>query len=304
MAQFLQMFTIQMSSLIYLLLGIFAYRRQIITDKNRSAFIQFILNILMPIMVFYSFRKVNLEILKNGFIAIVAATIIYSLTYLIGRFIFRNYPDRQRKILEYALLVNNAGLGGQPLSGLMYGDVGLILAAMYLVPHRIFMWTLGIVILEGDDRQSSGDWVGKALRNPAIIAVAVGIIWGLLEIPLPEFIDRSFASLSAIVQPLAMIIIGSIIATVKLEKLFEKGVLVYTAWRLFLISGLVILVCRLLSLPTNLTGVLTIMTAMPAGTTTALLASQYNLDETIASKIVLVTTLLSIITVPFMMIFI
>lgn len=42
------------------------------------------------------------------------------------------------------------------------------------------------------------------------------------------------------------------------------------------------------------------MTAMPAGTTTALLAAQYDLDPEYASKLVFVTTLASVFTVPLM----
>ena len=97
--------------------------------------------------------------------------------------------------------------------------------------------------------------------------------------------------------------IGSIIAAIDFRSIHEKGVWRYTLIRLILIPFSVLMGCKMFHLDETLTGVLTIMSAMPAGTTTALLATQYGLDETLASKVAFITTLLSIITVPIMMLF-
>lgn len=301
--QFYQMLDLQLSVFIYLLVGVFSYKIGIINEKNRSQFVHLILTILMPMLVFNSFRNLTLEILTLGLWALIGSTIIYTLTYFLGAFTFRGFPDRKKRILHYATLVNNAGLGGQPLSFSMYGDLGALFSSIYLVPHRIFMWTVGITILDHEKEESHSAFY-KLMRNPSIIAVVLGIIRGLLQIPFPEFLDRSIATMGSTVSPLAAIIIGSIIADIDLRSLNEKGVLRYTIIRLVLIPFAVLFVSKTIGLDETLTGVLTIMSAMPAGTTTALLAAQYDLDEELSSKVVFVTTILSIITVPAMMLFI
>lgn len=300
--QFYQMLDLQLSVLIYLLVGVFSYKKQMITDDNRNQFINLILNILMPALVFNSFKELTPEILKLGLWALMGSTVIYIASHLIGMLAFSDFQPSQRKILHYATLVNNAGLGGQPLSYSMYGNLGALFASIYLVPHRIFMWSLGIKILS-DDNQSDHSVLYKLIRNPSIIAVVLGLIRGLLQINLPSFIDRSIATMGSIVSPLAAIIIGSIIATIDFNSLFDKGVIRYTLIRLIAIPLSVIFISRLINLDETLIGVLAIMSAMPAGTTTALLAAQYKLDVNLASKIVFITTILSILTVPAMMLF-
>lgn len=302
MDQFYQMLDLQLSVLMYLLVGVFAYRKKMITEENRTQFIHLILNILMPALVFNSFKELTPEILRLGLWALIGSTVIYTVTYFIGAFLFRNFEDRKGKILHYATLVNNAGLGGQPLSYSMYGDLGSLFAAIYLVPHRIFMWTLGIKIL-ADEEAEEKSVLYKLLHNPSIIAVFLGLIRGLLQIELPSFIDRSIETMGSTVSPLAAIIIGSIIATIDFRVLFERGVFRYTFVRLIASPLIVLEVSKLIGLNETLIGVFTIMSAMPAGTTTALLAAQYNLDEELSSKIVFVTTILSIFTVPAMMLF-
>lgn len=302
--QFYQMLDLQLSTLVYLAIGVFAYRKHMITDNNRNQLISFILNVLMPALVFNSFKAVTPEILKTGLWAFVGSSLIYSFYALIGRFAYRDIAESKRKVLDYATLVNNAGLAGQPLSLSMYGNVGALYASIFLVPHRIFMWSLGLKILDGEQTEKTGpSTLSKLLRNPSIIAVFFGLARGLLQINLPSFLDRSIVTMASIVSPFSRIIIGSIIATISIDSLFEKGVLRYTIIRLFLIPLSVLSISKFIGLDETLIGVFTIMSSMPAGTTTALLAADYNLDEAFASKIVFVTTILSVITVPIIMLF-
>lgn len=302
--QFYQMLDLQLSTLVYLAIGVFAYRKEMITDNNRNQLISLILNVLMPTLVFNSFKAVTPEILMTGLWAFIGSTLIYSLYAIIGRFAYRDIEESKRKVLDYATLVNNAGLAGQPLSLSMYGNVGALYASIFLVPHRIFMWSLGVSILDDRQAETQGpSTLSKLLRNPSIIAVFFGLARGLLQIELPPFLDRSIVTIASIVSPFSRIVIGSIIATISIHSLFEKGVLRYTIIRLFLIPLTVLSISKMIGLDETLIGVFTIMSSMPAGTTTALLAAEYDLDEAFASKIVFVTTILSIITVPIIMLF-
>lgn len=302
--QFYQMLGLQLSTLVYLAIGVFAYKKEMINDANRNQLISLILNVLMPALVFNSFKSITPQILKTGLWAFIGSALIYSFYALVGRLAYRDIEASKRKVLDYATLVNNAGLAGQPLSLSMYGNVGALYASIFLVPHRIFMWSLGVKILDEDHRQSKGpSTFSKLLSNPSIIAVFFGLARGLLQIELPTFLDRSIVTMASIVSPFSRIIIGSIIATISLDSLFEKGVLRYTLIRLFLIPLTVLSISKMIGLDKTLIGVFTIMSSMPAGTTTALLAADYHLDEAFASKIVFVTTILSVITVPMIMLF-
>lgn len=302
--QFFQMLDLQLTFLLNILIGVFAYRTKMITNDNRPHFISLILNIFLPAMVFNSFKNLTPDLLRAGFIVLIASFIIYSLTYILGYLFYRDFEEKKRRILHYATLVNNVGLAGQPLSAGMYGDIGTFYASIYLVPHRIFMWTVGLTVLSTEKTTNQKSAFLKLVRNPSIIALVLGLVRGVFQIPLPDFINRSMGQLGAIVSPLAAILIGSIIATIELSSLFEKGVLRFTFIRLIAIPGTVLAICKLIGLDGPLVGVLMIMTSMPAGTTTALLAQSYGLDEQLASKAIFVSTIMAVITVPTMMLFI
>ena len=53
-----------------------------------------------------------------------------------------------------------------------------------------------------------------------------------------------------------------------------------------------------------LTGVSLILTGMPAGSTSALLAAKYGADEDYASRCIITTTIMSLVTIPLLMLFI
>ena len=62
---FIQMVNIQAALLLYLLCGVLCRRLRIITPDNQQNFIDLLLTILMPCMVFNSFRSITLEMLRN-----------------------------------------------------------------------------------------------------------------------------------------------------------------------------------------------------------------------------------------------
>ena len=78
----------------------------------------------------------------------------------------------------------------------------------------------------------------------------------------------------------------------------DRGSLYYCAVRLILIPGLVYLGCRIAGLEEMVTGVSVLLSAMPAASVTAVMASKYQQDAPFAAKIVALSTILSMITAP------
>ncbi len=106
----------------------------------------------MPCMVFDSFKSVTVDILKEGFLALLISFGVCLLTSVIGRFIYSYAPENQRNILRYGTLINNAGFAGLPVVQSMFGAEGLILASIFLISIRIFMWSAGITMLSEEKK--------------------------------------------------------------------------------------------------------------------------------------------------------
>ena len=100
MAQFKQMLEIQMVIFIYLLVGAICKKNNIITKESQQKLIPFILNGLMPIMTFHSFKAVTLEMMEKAFIVLIIAIVICIVSLMLAKFIYRKYPVDKQKILQ------------------------------------------------------------------------------------------------------------------------------------------------------------------------------------------------------------
>ena len=296
---FYQMVNIQTVLLCYILCGFLCKKKKIITSENQQAFVNLLLGILMPCMVFDSFKNITVSMLKNSVTMLMVSLGICLLAFVIGKVLYQRFPEEQRNILRYATLINNAGFAGLSLTQEVFGSEGVLYASVFLIPIRIFMWSAGITMLS-KQKANVKDTIIRLLKNPCIIAVFLGMLRGMMKISLPIFLENTIAALSACVSPFSMMIIGAIIANVKLRGIFDKGVLLYTAMRLFILPVIALCLCRGVGLNEVVAGTAMILTSMPAATTTALLAAKYNADVEFASKLVFVTTVLSLFTAPFL----
>lgn len=198
------MLSIQLTLIVYLIARIICFRLSIVTKENRKQFIRFILTILMACMFFNSFKEVTLSMIKEVFLAVLISLVTCLLASLLGRVIYQNVSETRRNIMRYGTVINNAGFAGLPIVGSMFGNEGLILASIFIIPIRIFIWSAGITMLS-QEKQSKKLIIFQLLKNPSINAVFWGLFGGLLKIELPPFIDSVLVSMSDAVSPLAMI---------------------------------------------------------------------------------------------------
>lgn len=299
MEAFIRMVNQQMVLFIYLVVGAYAKKRQIITKEVQGKFIDFILFVAMPCMVFQSFnRPLTLELVRQMGVLLLVAFGICIVAMLLGRVIYNRYPEEKRNIMRYATLVNNAGFAGLPMAEGVYGDIGTFYASIAILPNRIFMWSAGISLFQKADMKTM---VKNVMLNPNIIAIYLGLFRSFLNFSLPSFLDKALNGIGGIVAPLSMVVVGAILADVPIRSVLEKGVLYLSFVRLILLPVLAAAILKFIGAEPVTAGVSLILTSMPAGTSTALLAAKYGADTEFASKCVFVTTVLSLITVPLMM---
>lgn len=301
MEMFTKMLQLQMVLMIYLFVGFLARKKQIITEDNVTKFIDLVLRLLMPCMVFQSFHQtLTFEKLRQAGVLLLVSFGVGIFCIFVGKICYRKYPYEKKSILQYATLVNNAGFAGMPMTEGVYGVEGLFYASIAIIPNRIYMWSAGISLFTTAPLIQR---IKSVALNPNIIAVVLGLIRALAEIEFPGFLDKGLTNMGNMVAPFSMIIVGSILAEVDIKTVIDKDVLYLALIRLICIPALVGLFMKLMPVDATAAGALLVLNSMPAGTTTALMAAKYGADVQFASKCVFVTTVLSLITVPLMMFF-
>ncbi|MFA7435534.1 MAG: AEC family transporter [Bacilli bacterium] len=139
--------------------------------------------------------------------------------------------------------------------------------------------------------------------NIGVIAVIVGILIYLFQIELLYFIDKSITSFGLMTIPLSMLIIGGILSKIKLRDLFKsKSIYLLSLLRLLLIPLVVLGFLYLLEIDKIIISVSVLVIAMPVAITLPVLTQRYNGDTDFATKTVIISTFLSILTTPIIVI--
>ena len=214
---------------------------------------------------------------------------------LLNMFLWRRFDSRRQINLKYGTICSNAGFMGLPISLAVFGSTGLLYASVALLPIRLFMWSAGLSLYTATTKKQ----VLKTLAtHPCIIAVFVGFALMVSGLELPVFLNDTINSLGNCCTALSMVVIGAILSDVNPRTVLEPAVIYYVIIRLIAIPAVLYGILLLLHVDGLVTGIIVILSAMPAGSTTAMLAQKYDQDPEFASKMVFLSTLVSLVTLP------
>ena len=292
---------IQSVLFVYLLIGILCRKTGLVAGSARQSFTNFLLYVSLPCMVFQSFdMEFTWQTMKQGALAFVIALATAMAALVFGKIAYRRVPADQRCIMEYGTLVNNAGFVGLPVVESAYGQAGLFLGSLFIIPNRIMMWSAGISLFTDAPLKQR---VKSVLLNPGIIAVWLGFARMMFRPALPSFAVRAVSALGAMSGPLSMIVIGMILSDIDVRSLLEPKAFVLVAVRQFLFPLAALAVLRLLGADALTTNIAVVITGMPIGSSTAILADKYGANAAFASKCVFVSTVTSLVTIPILTLF-
>ena len=291
------LFNMQIMLFLVMLLGVYLRKSGMINEDGKNMISNLVINVTLPASILKSFQMEMTQDIFLSCLEVTAVAILIQIgAFLLGRFLYNRYEDRRKKVLQYATICSNAGVLGNAIAEGIFGEMGLLYASIYVIPQRVFMWSVGLsYFTEAPDGRKL---IKKVLTHPCIIAVILGFPVMIFQIPIPEFLSMTIRTVAGANTFLAMLLIGTILARVKVCEMADKDVWYYTAVRLILVPALVWAGCSLAGADSLVTGVCVVLSGMPAASTTAALASRYQEDEIFATKCVVFSTLMSMVSVP------
>ncbi len=289
---------IDMQLMMFLLVGIgfFIRKKGIVNTEGRMNMIDLCLYITLPFNVLHSFmRKWDWNLFIACGVILLLSAGYNAISVFLSNILYKNQEANRQKSLKYGTIISNSGFLGNPMVEGIYGSEGLLYAALFMLPVRIVMWTIGIAVFLKGRREKL--WK-NVLTHPCIVAIYAGVIIMVCGIQFPAFVEKTIIGISGCNTPLSMMLIGMMLAEVKPKGLIDKTMVFYTAIRLFVIPTVVFALTAFLPIDTMLRGITVIMAGMPAPITTALLSAKYGGDEKYATGMVFLSTILSLITLP------
>jgi len=276
------------------LVGAACRRLSFLNDETIQGVTKLVVNITVPcLMIANMQRPFDVAVLKNFLITLALSTAFILASIALGLFLFRKRSHSKRVVLANMLGFSNCGFMGYPIIMAINPD-WMIYAVAYNVSFTFITWTVGVSLYQGKENMS----LKRALFNPNVLASVAGFILFCLSITLPAILGEVFSMLGGLTTPLTMLLIGTRMVGLHLRDFKDMDYHLSACLRNVLLPLAVYVLLRPFPLSPAVFGTLFLLTAMPAGTMTAMQAELYGGDAVFASRAIAYSTLLSLLTVP------
>ena len=279
-------------------IGAICYKVKLITDEGKKQLSTLVMYIVNPLLIFLAYQTdFNKDLLAGlGWVAVMAI-ITYAAFIIISNIFLKDKEGREAAIERFSVVYSNCGFMGTPLILGVFGSEGVVLQNGFITIFNLCVWTHGLMTIKGENDKKS---ILRAFKTPALISVCLGLICFFLQIKIPEIPKTALNHVAEMTTPLAMLIAGASIAGSDILKCL-KNPRVYLITFLKLIVFPIIGLFLIIFLPASETAKLItlIEIACPTATIGMMFAITYNKNSEYCSQIFAVTTLLSMVTLPF-----
>ena len=285
-----------------MIMGYLIVKLGILKGSDSKSLSVIIVYLATPCMIINAFQiDATPEVQKGLVLACIAATAVHIL-YLAVTAVLRK-PLHLNVIECTTMIYTNASILVIPLVQKLFGQEYVIYTSAFIMVQIILLWTHCKSLLCGEQKI---DWK-KIIGNINIISIIIGIILFALHIQLPDGAQNVLNRMSNLMGPLGMLLAGMVIADIPLKTVFtRKRNYLPTVSRLLIYPMLVLPLMKGIYLFSNLTDAKNVLMIVylasitPACAAVTSMAQLYDSDAAYSSSLYVLTTLLSVMTMPVM----
>jgi auxin efflux carrier (AEC) len=294
-------------------LGYILRRRKRFGDEFKGSVSFLVMNIGLPASIFVSVLKYldrsKLASLSSGLLyVLVSFACGYAIAWLLSRGL-RIRPGRRGIFINMFVNANTIFIG-LPLNLALFGQISMPYFLIYYVVNTVSTWAIGIFFISGDDptrgdrpwTRRGFDW--RRLLPAPLLGFVVALIWLLIGIPVPGWMDGTLSMVGGIVTPLSLIYIGIVLADAGLKSIrFDRDTIWALIGRFAIAPGLMVAIILLFrhggtAIPTVESSTLIVQAGAPGLAVLPILAEQSHGDVTYATNVVTTSTVLFVVVVP------
>lgn len=285
-----------------ILIGFLVSKTYTFNEETRTLFITLIINTGMPAIILSSIFKVEIDqsMFRNILLILVIAIIISIIGIIIGLLCANLFHNENK--LESAILsgLGNTGFIGIPLCAVLFGPEGALYAAIFDAGIDITIWTVGVALLNSEERFSLKSL--KEMINIPFITIIVGLFLAYVGYKPPFVIGETIDYLAAFVIPLAMFFIGGLIGTMNKSEITRTRHIIWLPLviKLLILPFVGLMIVHLFSVKGFLAHLILIQSMMPSITLASILFSKYKRDARYGAIVTITSTILSLPLIPIM----
>ena len=292
----------QMLVMLFLLVaGVIAAKAGVMDGETTKRFTNFNLLIPQTCMILSSILGADIDVPPLRVLGILGTGVImYAILVALGMLAPQVYrcPQSDKGVYSFMTIFGNVGFMGIPVAGALFGSAASLYAALLNIPFNLLAYTFGIALLsyKGGEREPI-HW--KLLLNVPLIASAASIALLCFHVKLTGPFGQAVDMLGDMILPSSMVIIGATLGQQNLKEVFgDWRVYLFAPMRLVVVPVVLWAILHLFVKDSVFLVTMTLQGAMPVAAFATMLSIQYGGNVQLASKTVLVTTVLSVITIP------
>ena len=263
--------------------------------EYRTRFVtQMAMTLAVPCLVFTALQDTKID--PASLQALSLAAILAYAGVTIAAFVMVRLMGLSQRTYLAPITFGNTGNLGLPLALFAFGAEGLGYAVVVFAIMAIYSFTFGVWVVAG------GGSPLKALKEPMVAATVLGALFLWQGWHTPPFLTNTLELIGQMAIPLMLITLG-----VALARLSPKSILLPTivsAAKIGLCIAIAWGVGRWFALPPVAFGVLVVQISTPVAVTSYLLAEKYGADSDTVAGLVVISTLISVITLPLTLAFV
>ncbi|MDD4200580.1 MAG: AEC family transporter [Eubacteriales bacterium] len=290
--------------------GWFLRKINFIDDKMNHSMNKLIVYFAYPCLIVHNIGNVDMtgELVLDFLITFIISLVCF---FIYGAFSFgyakaRKFPADISNVAEFAMSTPNNGFMGFPVSLIFFGEKGLFLMLAHNAAMNFYIFTYCTSLLNRNNPEKKKPTIRniaraicKFLMNPNILALFVGFAISLTGGILPKVIDEYLLYIGNVSTPMAMIFIGSSLATAELKRVFTARINIEASIvKLIILPLLTIALVMFLPVEPLIKSIAVLGIAFPTAATVSMLAEQEKQSVLTASRILVLSTIASIATVP------
>ena len=222
--------------------------------------------------------------------------------FCVALFARRNNPQTTAGAIVMGLgaVFSNTVQLGIPIQKLAFGDAGLKLHLSIIALHSLVLLTVATVWLEvsrvkesANDQsltRNSFNVIKTSVLHPVILPILIGLLWGLAELPLPDWADQPLGFLASAAGPLMLVLMGAQLSTMRLAE-HLRGAFALTAAKNFIHQLLIFGAAWAVGLSPLATAVAVTCAALPIGSNVFLFAQRYHVNENVTTAATAISSL-------------
>lgn len=282
--------------------GFFCGKAGIMDVESNKSLSRLVANLTNPMLVLASVMTDErllspVEVLQVTLLAAGCYAFLIASSLLLPRLL--HLGPRERGLYRFFYIFSNIGFMGYPLARAMFGEGAMFHLTIFVLFFQLVCWSYGAQTISGEGRFRLS-W--RILKTPCVLSALLAYAIYLSGVHVPRIIADVVKTTGEITSPLAMLILGCALSQCSLRDVFGRPKLYLLALiKLIVVPLAAFFVLRTFIKDPLLLSLTTVVLAMPAATNATILTYQNHGDDRLAASGVFLTTLLSVASVPGLM---